>query len=63
MSLDLEYFNGYGGFAKNGTEYVIKLTKGLNTPAPWANVIAIDIWFYNKNGHWLLGLKIVGKTN
>ena len=40
MSLDLEYFNGYGGFAKNGAEYVVKLTKGLNTPAPWANVIA-----------------------
>src|SRR5699024_1890324 len=38
--LDLEYFNGYGGFAKGGSEYIIKLTEGLNTPLPWINVIA-----------------------
>ncbi|NOT40014.1 MAG: glycosyl transferase, partial [Alphaproteobacteria bacterium] len=37
---DLEYFNGIGGFASNGREYVVSLTEGLNTPAPWLNVIA-----------------------
>ncbi|MGZ5560346.1 MAG: GH36-type glycosyl hydrolase domain-containing protein [Methylobacter sp.] len=36
----LEYFNGLGGFADNGREYVIVLGKGQNTPAPWINVIA-----------------------
>ena len=40
LNMELDFFNGYGGFAKNGAEYVIKLTKGLNTPAPWSNVIA-----------------------
>ncbi len=37
---DLEYFNGLGGFADNGREYVIVLGKGQWTPAPWINVIA-----------------------
>ncbi|MCX7092295.1 MAG: phosphorylase [Methylobacter sp.] len=37
---DLEYFNGLGGFADNGREYVIVLGKGQSTPAPWINVIA-----------------------
>ncbi|MDZ4740743.1 MAG: glycosyl transferase, partial [Alphaproteobacteria bacterium] len=37
---DLEYFNGIGGFGANGREYVVALTEGLNTPAPWLNVIA-----------------------
>lgn len=40
ISLDLDYFNGYGGFSKDGKEYIIKLSEGLNTPLPWANVIA-----------------------
>ena len=39
-TLDLKFFNGYGGFSKNGREYVIRLQKGLNTPMPWANVVA-----------------------
>ncbi|MCF6466681.1 GH36-type glycosyl hydrolase domain-containing protein [Clostridium sp. Cult2] len=38
--LDLDYYNGYGGFSKDGKEYIIKLTEGLNTPLPWINVIA-----------------------
>ena len=33
----LKYDNGYGGFKKNGKEYVIY---NKNTPAPWSNVIA-----------------------
>lgn len=38
--LELEFFNGLGGFANKGTEYVICLDKGNKTPAPWINVIA-----------------------
>jgi cyclic beta-1,2-glucan glucanotransferase len=37
---DLEFFNGLGGFADGGREYVIVLGEGLRTPAPWVNVIA-----------------------
>ncbi|HEY5466986.1 MAG TPA: glycosyl transferase, partial [Clostridia bacterium] len=33
-------FNGLGGFNTDGDEYVILIGKGLNTPAPWVNVIA-----------------------
>ncbi len=36
----LEFFNGTGGFAKDGREYVIVLRDGQSTPAPWVNVIA-----------------------
>ncbi len=36
----LEFFNGLGGFADDGREYVIVLAKGQWTPAPWVNVIA-----------------------
>ena len=37
---DLEFFNGLGGFADGGREYVTVLGPGLSTPAPWVNVIA-----------------------
>ena len=37
---DLEFFNGLGGFANGGTEYVTILGPGQWTPAPWINVIA-----------------------
>jgi cyclic beta-1,2-glucan synthetase len=37
---DLECFNGLGGFAAEGREYVTRLGPGLTTPAPWINVIA-----------------------
>jgi len=36
----LEFFNGLGGFAEDGREYVIVLDNGQWTPAPWVNVIA-----------------------
>jgi cyclic beta-1,2-glucan synthetase len=36
----LEFFNGLGGFAANGREYVTILGEGQWTPAPWINVIA-----------------------
>jgi cellobiose phosphorylase len=32
--------NGVGGFAPDGSEYVITLRAGQATPAPWCNVIA-----------------------
>lgn len=34
---DLEFFNGYGGFTKDGKEYVII---NPDTPTPWSNIIA-----------------------
>jgi cyclic beta-1,2-glucan synthetase len=37
---DLEFFNGLGGFADDGREYVTVLGEGLRTPRPWINVIA-----------------------
>ena len=36
----LEFFNGLGGFADGGREYVTVLDPGQRTPAPWINVIA-----------------------
>jgi cyclic beta-1,2-glucan synthetase len=38
--LELPYFNGIGGFTKDGREYAIYLKPGDTTPAPWSNVIA-----------------------
>jgi cyclic beta-1,2-glucan synthetase len=35
----LEFFNGLGGFAANGREYVTVLDEQQWTPAPWTNVI------------------------
>jgi cyclic beta-1,2-glucan synthetase len=37
---DLQFFNGLGGFAREGREYVTVLNEGQWTPAPWTNVIA-----------------------
>ena len=37
---ELEFFNGLGGFADEGREYVTILGEGLRTPRPWINVIA-----------------------
>ncbi|MGB6846109.1 MAG: glucoamylase family protein [Candidatus Acidiferrales bacterium] len=36
----LDSFNGLGGFADKGREYVTVLAEGVRTPAPWINVIA-----------------------
>jgi cyclic beta-1,2-glucan synthetase len=38
--LELEFFNGLGGFGEKGREYVTILAAGRTTPAPWINVIA-----------------------
>jgi cyclic beta-1,2-glucan synthetase len=37
---NLEFFNGLGGFADDGREYVTVCGPGQLTPAPWINVIA-----------------------
>src|ERR1700742_3395509 len=36
----LEFFNGLGGFDREGREYVTVLDDAQWTPAPWVNVIA-----------------------
>lgn len=36
----LEFFNGTGGFADDGREYVIVLKDRQQTPAPWINVLS-----------------------
>ncbi|XUW94362.1 glucoamylase family protein [Wukongibacter sp. M2B1] len=45
--LDLDFFNGYGGYSKDGLEYIITLKGGLNTPAPWINVISNGDFGFN----------------
>ncbi len=35
----LQFYNGYGGFSADGHEYIIELSPGKPTPAPWVNVI------------------------
>ncbi len=37
---ELEFFNGLGGFTRDGREYVIQLKPGQSTPAPWVNILA-----------------------
>ena len=36
----LQFFNGTGGFSKDGKEYVIITEENKHTPLPWINVIA-----------------------
>ncbi|MEP6672979.1 MAG: glycosyl hydrolase family 65 protein, partial [Chthoniobacter sp.] len=38
--MELDYFNGLGGFTKDGREYSIYLGPETQTPAPWVNVMA-----------------------
>jgi cyclic beta-1,2-glucan synthetase len=37
---ELIFPNGFGGFSRDGHEYIITLQPGLMTPAPWVNVLA-----------------------
>ncbi|MGZ8516073.1 MAG: GH36-type glycosyl hydrolase domain-containing protein [Chitinophagaceae bacterium] len=37
---DLQFFNGFGGFSKDGKEYIITTSANKFTPAPWINVLA-----------------------
>ncbi len=45
--LDLQYFNGIGGFTRDGSEYVTILGKGQWTPAPWINVVANEAFGFH----------------
>lgn len=36
---DLQFWNGYGGFAEDGS-YVVRINNRTTTPHPWINVIA-----------------------
>ncbi len=40
QALNLEFWNGLGGFIPDGREYVTVLDNGQTTPAPWINVVA-----------------------
>ncbi len=42
---ELNFANEYGGFTKDGKEYLIRLDKEKMTPAPWSNVIANESGF------------------
>ncbi|MBB3411770.1 cyclic beta-1,2-glucan synthetase [Rhizobium sp. BK316] len=39
---DLDFWNGIGGFSRDGREYVTRLPGGRATPQPWINVISND---------------------
>ncbi|MBL8582198.1 MAG: protein ndvB, partial [Rhizobiaceae bacterium] len=36
----LEFWNGFGGFDRQGRDYVVRLTDGRATPQPWINVVS-----------------------
>ncbi|MEO8439167.1 MAG: glucoamylase family protein [Spartobacteria bacterium] len=38
--MELAYFNGLGGFTRDGKEYAIYLGPDTQTPAPWVNILA-----------------------
>jgi cellobiose phosphorylase len=40
LQRELIFPNGFGGFTRDGHEYVITLQPGQMTPAPWVNVLA-----------------------
>src|SRR5205085_2828393 len=42
--LELPYFNGLGGFTRDGREYAIYLAPKAFTPVPWINVIANPVF-------------------
>ncbi len=59
---DLIFYNGYGGFTRDGREYIITTSHKQATPAPWSNVIANPgfgtivsesgpVYTWNENAH------------
>ncbi|MBT9370572.1 glucoamylase family protein [Rhizobium sp. CSW-27] len=44
---DLQFWNGYGGFSQDGSEYVVRLAGGGATPHPWINVISNEIFGFH----------------
>ncbi|HAH95720.1 MAG TPA: hypothetical protein DCL69_02335, partial [Firmicutes bacterium] len=62
-----EFFNGFGGFNKDGKEYIIQLPANVKTPSPWINVLSNEhfgalvtesamgtVWFGNSQLNRLL---------
>lgn len=47
---ELEFFNGYGGFADKGETYVIVLAPKTTTPAPWINIVANNMFGFQASG-------------
>jgi len=43
-AMELDFWNGLGGFTPDGREYVTVLDKGQWTPAPWINVVANPVF-------------------
>ena len=43
-SRELIFDNGFGGFTRDGHEYIITLQPGQMTPAPWVNVLANPVF-------------------
>lgn len=37
---ELKYYNDYGGFSEDGTEYKIKVSKEVKLPTVWSHVLA-----------------------
>ena len=37
---ELKYYNEYGGFSKDGTEYNIRVNKEEKLPTVWSNIMA-----------------------
>jgi cellobiose phosphorylase len=37
---NLLFFNGWGGFTRDGREYIIQIKPGNSTPMPWVNILA-----------------------
>ncbi|SFB26911.1 cyclic beta-1,2-glucan synthetase [Rhizobium sp. NFR07] len=43
----VEFWNGFGGFSQDGSEYVMRLNGGQSTPHPWINVISNDTFGFH----------------
>lgn len=37
---ELQFFNGLGGFSRDGREYILLLDRQRKTPVPWSNILA-----------------------
>ena len=48
---DLLFPNGFGGFSRDGSEYVVRLDHATSTPAPWTNVVANDVFGFHATAH------------
>jgi cyclic beta-1,2-glucan synthetase len=44
---DLAFWNGFGGFGKDGREYILRPAPGQSTPQPWINVISNGIFGFH----------------